>query len=320
MRRRTFLHTAALGASARLQLLSQQPMPMATLGRSGLRVSRFTLGGYHMLVNGEAECLRIIARARELGVNFFDSAHHYNNGESDRILGRALGGSAERQKVILMTKFEKYSKAEAMAGLEEQLRRLRTDYIDLWQVHQVSTHAEADQALGPNGSLEAFVLAKKQGKVRHIGFTGHHDPSVHLKLLRSFDGWETIQMPVNLVDPHYESFIANVLPAARKQGLGVLAMKSNAMGAITRSNVAQIEECLRFTLAQDIDTLVSGVETVAQLEANVLTVKTQSKLTPAEISAILERTKKGPTGTAVERYKKSAKAGAAPLHRDGEPA
>lgn len=278
MRRRTFLQTATLAASAKMELLAQQPMPQAALGRSGLRVSRFTLGGYHMLVKGEAECLRIISRARELGVTFFDSAHHYNKGESDRILGRALGGSAERQRVVLMTKFERYSKEEAMRGLEEQLKRLRTDYIDLWQVHQVATHAEADQVLGPNGSLEAFVQAKKQGKVRHIGFTGHHDPSVHLKLLRGYDGWETIQMPINLVDPHYESFITNVLPVARQQGLGVIAMKSNAMGAITRQNVARIEECLRFTLAQDIDTLVSGVETVEQLEANVLTVKTQARL------------------------------------------
>lgn len=316
MQRRTFLQTATLGAAAKLELLAQEPMPMATLGRSGLRVSRFTLGGYHMLVQGEAECLRIIARARELGVTFFDSAHHYNKGESDRILGRALGGSAARQQVVLMTKFEKYSKAEAMAGLEEQLKRLRTDYIDLWQVHQVATHAEADQVLGPDGSLEAFVLAKKQGKVRHIGFTGHHDPTVHLKLLRGFNGWETIQMPINLVDPHYESFITNVLPEARKQGLGVIAMKSNAMGAITRQNVARIEECLRFTLAQDIDTLVSGVETVGQLEANVLTVKTQPKLTPAEVSAILDRTRKGPTGPGVERYKRNPKPAA--VHRDGE--
>jgi uncharacterized protein len=315
MQRRTFLHTAALGAATRLRILADAPMPVRTLGRSGLRVSLFTLGGYHMLVKGEQECLRIIARARELGVTFFDSAHHYNKGESDRILGRALQG-AERQKVILMTKFEKYSKAEAMAGLEEQLKRLRTDYIDLWQVHQVATHAEADQVLGPNGSLEAFIQAKKQGKVRHIGFTGHHDPTVHLKLLRGFDGWETIQMPINLVDPHYESFITNVLPVARKQGLGVIAMKSNAMGAIAANKVATVEECLRFTLAQDIDTLVSGVETVDQLEANILTVKTQPRLTPAELTTILNRTRGGLTGTKVERYKKGTPA--ALLHRDGE--
>ncbi|MBE7540738.1 MAG: aldo/keto reductase [Bryobacteraceae bacterium] len=315
MQRRAFLQTAALSAAARLQLLAQTPMPTATLGRSGLRVSRFTLGGYHMLVQGEQECLRIIARALDLGVNFFDSAYHYNKGESDRVLGKALSG-AERQKVILMTKFERYSKAEAMAGLEEQLKRLRTDYIDLWQVHQVARHDEADQVLGPDGSLEAFIQAKKQGKVRHIGFTGHHDPSVHLKLLRGYDGWETIQMPINLVDPHYESFITNVLPEARKMGLGVIAMKSNAMGAITRNNVAPIEECLRFTLAQDIDTLVSGVESVAQLEANVLTVKTQPQLTPAELSAILARTAQGQTGTPIERYKKGTPT--ARLHHDGQ--
>lgn len=317
MHRRTFIQTAAALSAARLQLLADTPMPMATLGRSGLRVSRYTVGGYHMAARGEEEAMRIIHRGIELGVNFFDSAYHYHKGRSDEIYGRALEG--KRDKVLLMSKAERYSRDEATKQLEEQLRRLKTSYLDLWQVHQVSTHAEADQVLGPNGSLEAFVKAKKDGKVRHIGFTGHHDPTVHLKLLNATDEWETIQMPINLVDPHYLSFLTNVLPVARRKGLGVLAMKSNAMGTITRNNVARIEECLRFTLSQDIDTLVSGAETVEQLEANVLTVKTHTRLSPAEISAILERTKRGQTGTSIEGYKKKADTATRQVpHRDGE--
>lgn len=303
MQRRAFLQSAAALTAATQAQAADAPMPMTTLGRSGLRVSRLTVGGYHMAVNGEAEATRIIHRAIDLGVNFFDSAFHYHGGLSDQIYGRALAGG-RRQKVLLMSKAERYSRQESEKQLEEQLRRLQTDYLDLWQVHQVSTMAEAEQVLGPGGSLEAFVKAKKEGKVRHIGFTGHHDPAVHLKLLNGFDGWETIQMPINLVDPHYLSFITNVLPVARKKGLGVLAMKSNGMGSLTKAGIATIEECLRFTLSQNIDTLVSGMETVAQLEANAATVKSHKPLSKQEISTILERTKHGKIGAEVENYKR----------------
>lgn len=315
MKRREFIQA---GAAATASLASAAaPMPVATLGRSGLRVSRFVVGGYHMAVKGEETATSIIHRAIDLGVNFFDSANLYHKGLSDEIYGRALAGG-KRQKVMLMTKCEDYSRDGSMKMLETQLRRMKTDYIDLWQVHQVSELSDAEQVLGPNGSLETFVKAKKEGKVRHIGFTGHRDPQVHLKLLNGSSEWETIQMPINLIDPHYLSFIVNVLPAARKKGLGVLAMKSNAMGAIGRNNVARIEDCLKFTLSQDIDALVSGAETVEQLEANILTTKTMTKLTRTEIDQMLATTKKGRTGAQIENYKRPpAGAGGFRLHNDG---
>lgn len=314
MERRVFLGSAALGAALPLEAAS--PLPMATLGRSGLRVTRIAVGGYHMNVNGEQEALRILRRAFDLGINFYDSANAYHRGRSDELLGRAFAG-ADRQKVILMTKCEVYSRDGAMRVLEEQLRRLRTDYIDLWQCHQVSEHKEVDQILGPNGALEAFVLAKKQGKVRHIGFTGHRDPAVHLRLLRATDAWETIQMPVNLIDPHYLSFLRAVLPEARRRGLGVIAMKSNAMGQITVQQVAAIDECLRFAWSQDVDTLVSGVETVAQLEHNVAALRAFRPMTPEEIRTLLDRTAKGKVGARVERYKRPPEGACLRPHRDG---
>lgn len=272
-----------------------------------------------MAVQGEDNAIRIIHRAMDLGVNFFDNARIYHNGKSEEIYGKAFG-EGRRQKVLLMTKAEKYSKAEAMAELEESLKLMKTDYLDLWQCHQVSEHKEVDQILGPGGSLEAFVLAKQQGKVRHIGFTGHRDPSIHLRLLAATDVWETIQFPVNCVDPHYLSFIENVLPVARKKGLGVLAMKSNAMGGIGKNQVARIEECLRFSLSQDIDTVVSGVESTAQLEENTGVVKTFKKMTRQEMTVLLHRTKQGPTGSKVETYKKKEGSAMQPAHRDGDPA
>lgn len=313
MERRDFLRITPL-TLAGTTMHADTAMPTVTLGKSGLRVSRFCLGGYHMRVKGEEYAIKLIQRAVDLGVTFFDSAALYHNGGSDETYGKALQG--RRDKVVLMSKAHLYSYDEAMGQLEKTLRSMKTDHLDLWQCHQVSTQAEVDQILGPKGSLEAFVKAKKEGKVRHIGFTGHRDPNVHQRLLASFDGWETVQMPINLIDPHYLSFRENVLPKARAKGLGVIAMKSNAMGQITAQSVAKIEDCLRFTLSQDIDVLVSGVETIEQLEQNVGLVKAFSKMKPAEVSELLQRTKQGPVGSKVERYKLKED-GTAAVHVDG---
>ncbi len=268
-----------------------------------LKVSRFCLGGYHMAVDGEENAVRIIHRAMDLGVNFFDCARLYHKGRSEEIYGKALAGG-RRKQVLLMSKAEVRTRDGAMAQLEETLKVMQTDYLDLWQCHQVSKQDEVDQILGPGGALEAFVKAKQQGKVRHIGFTGHHDPAVHVRLLEGFDDWETVQHPVNLVDPHYLSFIRTVIPKARARKLGVIAMKSNGMGSIARNGIATIPECLRFTLSQDVDTLVSGVQTLEQLEENVAVVKSMKAMTPAEIEALLARTAKGPVGPKIEGYKK----------------
>jgi len=310
------MSTAALALDPKA--LADTPMPMVTLGKSGLTVSKFTLGGFHMAVKGEEEGIRIIHRAMDLGVNFFDSAHKYHNGRSDEVYGKALEGG-RRQKVLLMSKAEKRDRDTAMKQLEDTLRRMKTDYLDLWQCHEVVRHDEVDKIFGPNGSLEAFVRAKKEGKVRHIGFTGHADPAVHQRLLDGYDGWETVQHPVNLIDKHYLSFIDTVMPNIKKKGLGLIAMKSNAIGGITANKVASIEECLRYSLSQNIDTLVSGVETVQQLEQNVAIVKSFQKMTDREQMTLLSRTKQGPIGTKVERYKR-AEAGARNFrpHYDGE--
>lgn len=303
MDRRNFLQVSVAAAGSGLRCLAETPIPRTTLGKTGLVVSRVTLGGYHMAVGGEAEAIRIIHRALDLGVNFFDSAHHYHQGRSDEIYGKALGG-AKRREVVLMSKAEMRDAKGALRQLEESLRRMRTDYLDLWQCHQVSEMEEVGRIMDPGGALEAFETARTQGKVLHIGFTGHRDPAVHLRLLDAYDGWETVQHPINLIDPHYLSFIDNVLPTVRARGLGLLGMKSNAMGAITRHGIAGIEECLRFAWSQDIDTLVSGVQTVAELEQNVMACKTFRPMTPEEQRVLLARTAHGRIGSEVENYKR----------------
>ncbi|MBI3473793.1 MAG: aldo/keto reductase [Candidatus Solibacter usitatus] len=313
MNRRAFL----LSSAALSKALADTPLPVATLGKSGLRVTRMTLGGFHMRVNGEENGIRIIHRAIDLGITFFDSAHKYHDGESDITYGKALAGG-KRQKILLMTKAQLRDKAGAMRQLEESLTRMKTDYLDLWQCHEVSTHQEVDKIFGPNGSLEAFVKAKQQGKVRHIGFTGHHDPTVHQRLLDGYDGWETVQHPVNLIDPHYLSFIHSVLPNIRKKGLGLIAMKSNAIGNITKHKVATIPECLRFTWSHDIDTLVSGVQTVEELEQNVIACKTFQPMSQRDKETLLARTRQGPHGSQVETYKKKEAGARHRVHVDGE--
>jgi predicted aldo/keto reductase-like oxidoreductase len=192
----------------------------------------------------------------------------------------------------------------AMKQLEETLQHMKTDYLDLWQCHEVSRMDEVEKIFGPKGSLEAFVKAKKDGKVRHIGFTGHHDPEVHQALLKGFDGWETVQHPVNLIDPHYLSFVKNVLPKVDAAGLGKIAMKTNAIGGITGNKIATIPECLRFAMAQNPHTIVSGVETIEQLEENVGIIKHAKPFNESEISQLLSRTGKGPIGAGIETYKR----------------
>jgi aryl-alcohol dehydrogenase-like predicted oxidoreductase len=318
MQRRTFLQVSAGIVAADAKALAQAPMPMRRLGKTDMTVSRFTLGGYHYVRSGEEEAIRIVHRAIDLGVNFFDCAHLYNKGLSDTMYGKALEGGL-RKKVFLMSKAEIRDRAGAMRQLEETLQRMKTDYLDLWQCHQVVTGEEVDQILAPGGALEAFVEAKKQGKARYIGFTGHRDPAVLARLLAGFDGWDAVQHPVNLIDPHYLSFIQGLLPKAAGIGIGRIGMKSNAIGNITKNNVATIPECLRFAWSQDIDTLVSGVETVKQLDENVAVLKSFRPMSGREIESLLSRTRQGPHGQKVEQYKLAPKTGGLPPHRDGEP-
>lgn len=312
MNRRTFLHLSSSAAlSAQLKALADTPLPTATLGKSGLRVTRIALGGYHAPLKGEENGIRLVRRAVELGVNLFDCAHDYHDGKSEILYGKALRGT--RQKILLMSKVRPRDRDTAMRHLEESLDRLQTDYLDLWQCHAIWTPEEAKKVLAPGGSLEAMIKAREQGKVRHIGFTGHRDPEANRVLLEGFDGWETTQHPVNLIDPHHISFIESMLPDERRKGLGVLAMKSNAIGNITKNKVATIPECLRFAWSQDIDTLVSGMETVEQLEENVIACKTFQPMSKQEQRALLARTGQGPLGEKVEPYKKTAANAAPPV-------
>lgn len=282
-------------------------IPKRRLGRTNLEVTIIGLPGWHVgRMRSERAAQNMIARALDLGINFYDSAYSYVDGESERRLGRGLRG--RREKIYLMTKSTARRKAEALAELEESLRRLQTDYLDLWQFHALGTPEDVDTTWGPGGALEAALEAKRAGKIRHFGFTGHRDARVHLKAVTEHHGqMETVQMPINPVDPHYESFTRLVLPEAKKHDLGVIAMKTVANGTLVEDGVATPEECHRFAWSQPgVSTVVAGMDTPEQLDENVAQAIAFKPYSEAEQAALLERTRRF-AGIGVEAYKRPSR-------------
>jgi aryl-alcohol dehydrogenase-like predicted oxidoreductase len=311
LNRRNFLKSAAAGAVAaavgefgslaRAAELAG-PMPTRALGSTGLKVSAITLGGYHAtLPEDPADCARLMHRAIDLGINFFDNADCYHEGAGEEKMGRALAEGGRRKKVFLMTKVDQRDAQGSREQLEKSLRRLQTDYLDLWQFHAVSRREDLDKIFGPGGAMETAQKAKEEGKIRFIGVTGHLDPSVHLAFIRHFD-FDTVQMPVNVVDPHYESFRINVLDEAVRRNVGVIAMKTLAFGNILSKGVAKAAEALPWVWSQPVSTICSGCDTIERLEYNVYLCKTFRPMPEAEQRALLQRTKPF-AGTDIEVYK-----------------
>jgi predicted aldo/keto reductase-like oxidoreductase len=308
--RRVFLKTAAAGGLAAAlgefggSLVKAAEVageiPLRTLGRTGLRVTMFGLGGYHAgLPEKEEESIAIIHRALDLGINFFDNADCYQEGRAEERMGKALEG--RRHNVYLMTKVDQRDARGSREQLEKSLRRLRTDYLDIWQFHAVSRLQELDIIFGPGGAMETAEQARKEGKIRFIGLTGHFDPAVHLEAIKRH-AFDTIQMPINVVDPHYRSFRNTALDEAVKQNLGIIAMKSLGFGNILSLGVAKVAEALPWTWSQPISVLVSGCDRREVLDYNVYLAKTFKPVPEAEQAALLARTKPR-AGTDVEHYK-----------------
>jgi predicted aldo/keto reductase-like oxidoreductase len=308
--RRAFLKTAAAGGLAAtlgefggsLAKAAEVAgeIPLRTLGRTGLRVTMFGLGGFHVgLPEKDEESIALIHRALDLGINFFDNADCYQEGRAEERMGKALEG--RRQNIYLMTKVDQRDARGSREQLEKSLRRLRTDYLDIWQFHAVSGLQELDIVFGPGGAMETAEQARKEGKIRFIGLTGHFDPAVHLEAIKRYS-FDTIQMPINVVDPHYKSFRNTVLDEAVKRNAGVIAMKSLGFGNILSLGVAKVAEALPWTWSQPISVLVSGCDRREVLDYNVYLAKTFKPVPGAEQAALLARTK-AHAGTDVEHYK-----------------
>jgi aryl-alcohol dehydrogenase-like predicted oxidoreductase len=279
------------------------PIPTRTLGRTGLKVTTISLGGYHAgQPEREEDTIAVIHRALDLGINFFDNADCYQTGRAEERMGKALEG--RRKDIYLMTKVDQRDAQGSRLTLEQSLRRLRTDYLDLWQFHGVSKIADLEQIFGPNGAMETAQKAKQEGKIRFIGVTGHFDPEVHLAFVKRYD-FDTIQMPINVVDYHFRSFRKTVVDEAVKRNIGVIAMKTLSFGNIVSMGVAKAAEAMPWAWSQPISTLCSGCDTVERLNYNVYLAKTFQPMPETEQAALLERVKPF-AGTEVEHHKYDA--------------
>ena len=266
-------------------------IPLKPLGRTGERVSILGLGGYHLgTVATVTEAIRLVHEAVEAGVRFFDNAWEYHGGRSEEWLGRALEG--RRDKVFLMTKVCAHGRDRkvAMRQLEESLTRLRTDHLDLWQVHEVIYENDPDLHFAQGGVIEALDQAKTEGKVRFIGFTGHKSPAIHLKMLAHGYPFDTVQMPLNCLDATYRSFEQQVLPVLAGRGIAALGMKSlGGDGQPILHGVVTADEALRYAMSLPVATTISGIDSLAVLRQNVAIARGFTPLPPAEMQALRER-------------------------------
>jgi uncharacterized protein len=256
-----------------LNLSLPNPIPRRPLGGTGEEVSVIGVGGGHIgsdkLTDDQA--VEIMRTAVDHGVSFLDNSWDYGRGNAERRMGLALR-DGYREKVFLMTKVCTHGRGKrvALEQLDESLRRLQTDHLDLWQIHEVVFDNEPELAYAVDGVIEALVQAREQGKVRFVGFTGHKSPWHHLEMLRRGFAFDTCQMPLNPVDYHFRSFEREVVPEAVSRGVGVIGMKSQGGGRVTENGAATPDECIRYVVSTPgVDTLVSGIASLDHLAANL---------------------------------------------------
>jgi predicted aldo/keto reductase-like oxidoreductase len=265
-----------------------------SLGRTGERVSAIGLGGYHIgSQSDEGDSIRIIRAAIDRGITFMDNCWDYHDGGSEERMGKALR-DGYREKVFLMTKIDGRTKEAAARQIDDSLRRLQTDHIDLMQHHEIIRLEDPDRVFGEGGSQEAMLAARKAGKIRHIGFTGHKDPLVHLRMLDVADQrgfrFDTVQMPLNLMDAHFRSFGQQVLPRLVKEGIGVLGMKSMGSGILLQSKTVKPTECLQYALSLPTSVVITGIDSLEVLDQALAVVRNFNPLSSAQITALLDRT------------------------------
>jgi aryl-alcohol dehydrogenase-like predicted oxidoreductase len=257
------------------------------------------MGGarFHLIPFEEGKAL--VLRAYDLGINYFDMARSYWDGRAEEVYGAVL--PPYRKEVFITTKTTERTRKGAMEELELSLKRLRTNYVDLWQIHGVGEKEEVDQIMGPGGALEAFEAARKAGKCRFIGFTGHHDPNVHLEMLKAYDKFDTILMPLHIADPGYLSFEKITLPKTGESGIGVLGMKIFGNAYLLRAFSAR--DCLNYVLSLPVHAVTLGFCTLGQLEDDIRIAQQFKPLSAEEMNALRARAEsiKGP---ALEYWKR----------------
>ena len=325
MQRRDFLKTAtAAGVAAAIPAGAQSTQSSSTpikrpespnmiyreLGTTGERVSAIGMGGYHLGKQKDAgESINLIHAGIDGGITFLDNCWDYNDGISEVRMGQALR-NGYRQKVFLMTKMDGRTTDEYNKQLEQSLGRLQTDMIDLVQFHEIIRYEDPDRIFAAGGAIEAAIAARQAGKIRYIGFTGHKDPAIHLRMLEiaqkhSFH-FDTVQMPINVMDAHFRSFEKEVVPVALKQGIGILAMKTFGDPYILQSNTVQPIEALHYGLTQPVSVVITGIDNQQVLNQAFEAARTFKPLNEAQIKDILDRTAVAASEGKFELFKTSS--------------
>lgn len=294
MQRRSFFGGLFAGLAFRPKARAAKPgdIPTRVFGKTGEKLTVIGQAGGRFPLCTFDEAKAVVRRAVELGVNYFDNAHSYWDGRSEEVFGAVL--PPFRKQVFITTKSVKRTRAEAEAELHLSLKRLKTDYVDLWQIHSVRDQQDVESIFAKGGAIEAFEAAKKAGKCRFIGFTGHHDPYAHLAMLERYDKFDTILMPLHVADPHYLSFEKLVLPKAVERNLGIQAMKTTANAKLLQS--FSVKECLSYALSLPIHCIALGCTTIGQLEDDVRIAQSFRPYSQAELAALRQRAEriKGP--------------------------
>jgi len=285
-------------------------LPHRTLGRTGEKISAIGLGGYHIgIPKEEQESIRIMRGAIDQGITFMDNCWDYHEGASEIRMGKALR-DGYRAKVFLMTKIDGRTKAAAARQIDECLQRLQTDRVDLMQLHEIIRMEDPDRCFAVGGAMEALAQAKQAGKIRYIGFTGHKDPLVHLRMLEVAAAhkfrFDAVQMPLNVLDAHFRSFEHQVLPILVKEQIGVLGMKPLASGLVLQTKTASAIECLHYAMSLPTSTVITGIDRMGLLDQALEAARTFKPMSKGAISALLARTSEAAATGKYEPFKTTA--------------
>jgi aryl-alcohol dehydrogenase-like predicted oxidoreductase len=283
-------------------------MPTRVLGRTGVKVSLIGLGGWHLGFKqiDEELSVRMIRTAIDNGINFMDNCWDYNEGASEERMGKALQ-DGYRERVFLMTKIDGRTKKDAAKQLDESLKRLQTDHIDLVQHHEILRYEDPHRIFAEEGANAALLEARDAGKISFIGFTGHKDPRIHLHMLEvarenGFQ-FDTVQMPLNVMDAHYRSFEKMVLPELVEQNIGVLAMKTLANGTILESKTVSAIECLQYAMNLPTSVVITGCESMKDLEQALTAARTFKPMSAEQVRSILDKTAEAASRGKYELFK-----------------
>ena len=283
-------------------------IPRRPLGAGGELVSAIGLGGYHLgKIKNQRDAIGIVHAAIDAGITFMDNAWEYHDGRSEEVMGKALAG--RRDRVFLMTKLCTHGRGrrEAMRQLEQSLKRLKTDVLDLWQIHECVYYNDPERHFARDGAVEALAQAKRDGKVRYVGFTGHKDPAIHLEMLSHDFPFDTCQLPLNCFDASFRSFEQQVLPELLRRGIAPIGMKSlGGDGRMVEKKAVKVEDALHYAMSLSVLTTVSGIDSMRVLKQNVKIAAGFTKLSPREMAAIRARVRDSADDGRFELYKTSA--------------